>query len=156
MWSWIKSWDKVSLEAIQVGGKGLMTAKWILRVDFETVKVDQICMLCFMWKLKNYRSVARDEPSLLIAQNQLLMVVYEAQDVKEVKARKEELVYCADDAQFLGLIRTRLVEVVDDGLRQPLSEVLIIFLERVIILSITARSGDELFKIWWDLSGKGF
>jgi hypothetical protein len=84
------------------------------------------------------------------------MVVYEAQDVKEVKARKEELVYCADDAQFLGLIRTRLVEVVDDGLRQPLSEVLIIFLERVIILSITARSGDELFKIWWDLSGKGF
>jgi hypothetical protein len=43
-----------------------------------------------MWNLKKYRSAVRDELCLLIAQNQLVMVVYEAQDVK-VKATKEEL-----------------------------------------------------------------
>jgi hypothetical protein len=40
--------DKVSLEAIQVGGKVLMTAKCILDIDFEMLKVDQICMLSSM------------------------------------------------------------------------------------------------------------
>jgi hypothetical protein len=62
--------DKVSLEAIQVGGKALaMTAKCILGIDFERFKVDKIRMLCSMWNLKKYRSAARDELCLLIAQN---------------------------------------------------------------------------------------
>jgi hypothetical protein len=58
---------KVLLEAIQVSrGKALMTAKCSVDVGFEMLKVDQICMLCSMWKLKKkYRSATRDEICLL-------------------------------------------------------------------------------------------
>jgi hypothetical protein len=48
----------------------------ILGVDFQMLNVDQIPMLFSTWKLKIYSSAARDELCLLIAQNQLLMVVY--------------------------------------------------------------------------------
>jgi hypothetical protein len=58
---------KVSHKASQVkGGKPLMTAKSVLRVDFQMLKVDQICMLCSMWKLKKYRSAVRDKLCILI------------------------------------------------------------------------------------------
>jgi hypothetical protein len=59
-------------------------------INFHMMKVDQICMLCSMWKLKKYRSAARYELCLFIAQNGQLGVVYEAQGVK-VKAKVEEL-----------------------------------------------------------------
>jgi hypothetical protein len=37
--------DKVSLEAVQRGGKSLMPAKCIFGIDFEMLKADQSCLL---------------------------------------------------------------------------------------------------------------
>jgi hypothetical protein len=81
--------DKVSHEASHIGGKPLMTTKSVFSDDFQMLKVDQLCMLCSMRKLKKYGSAPRDETCLLMTQNQLLFVVDAAQDMK-VKAQKEE------------------------------------------------------------------
>jgi hypothetical protein len=81
--------DKVSLEPIQVDGKPVMTAKSILGIDFDSLKVDQIRKLCSMWNAKKYRSAARDQLCLIIGQSQQLMGVYAAQDAK-LKATKQE------------------------------------------------------------------
>jgi hypothetical protein len=40
--------DKVSREPIQVDGKLVMTTKSILRMEFDSLKVDQIRKLCSM------------------------------------------------------------------------------------------------------------
>jgi hypothetical protein len=81
--------DKVSREPIQVDGKLVMTAKSILGIDFDSLKVDQIHKLCSMWNVKKYRSAARDQLCLIIGQSQQLMGVYAAQDAK-LKATKQE------------------------------------------------------------------
>jgi hypothetical protein len=62
--------DKVSHEPIRVDGKLVMTPKSILRIDFDTLKVDQIRKLCSMWNVKKYRSAARDQLCLMIGQSQ--------------------------------------------------------------------------------------
>jgi hypothetical protein len=82
--------DKTTNEALQESGKPVMTATSIHGVDFNTLKVDQIRMLCSLWKLKKYRSAPREDLCILIAQNKLLTEVYEAQAFK-VTAKKEEL-----------------------------------------------------------------
>jgi hypothetical protein len=81
--------DKVSHEPIRVKGKLVMTAKSILGIDFDTLKVDQIRKLCSMSNVKKCRSAARDQLCLIIGQSQQLMGVYPAQDEK-LKATKQE------------------------------------------------------------------
>jgi hypothetical protein len=81
--------DKVSCKTIPVDGKLVMTAKSILGIDFDTLKVDQIQKLCSMWNVKKYRSAGKDQLYLIIVQSQQLMGVYPAQDAK-LKATKQE------------------------------------------------------------------
>jgi hypothetical protein len=66
-----------------------MTAKSIIGIDFNTLKVDQIRKLCSMWNVKKDGSALRDQLCLIIGQSQQLMGVYAAQDVK-LKATKQE------------------------------------------------------------------
>jgi hypothetical protein len=81
--------DKVSREPIRVDDKLVMTAKSILGINVDTLKVDQIRKLCSTWNVKKYRSAVRDQLCLIIGQSQQLMGVYAAQDAK-LKATKQE------------------------------------------------------------------
>jgi hypothetical protein len=95
--------DKVTQEALlDNDGKPISTAFSILGTAFSLLKVDQICMLCSKWNLKKYRGVARDKLCLVIAQNQQLVIVYEAQagTVKDKKMKLQASKICLLNVVF--------------------------------------------------------